>query len=188
MPDIDLWKRLCAGDKSALKVVYEKYAPDLLQYGYKLSRDRTVVEDALQEIFIHCWEKRATLPDVNHIRSYLYTAIRRKIYRKLAYKPRWKALDGEDLDVFECQFSVNETVFEEIPDRENLIYRLRKMISQLSLRQKEIVYLKYFEGMDYDEIETIMGINYQSSRNLLSRALNNLRDLSIFVFLLLYFQ
>lgn len=188
MHENDLWNRLCAGDKNALKTVYETFAPDLLKYGYKLCRDKSIVEDALQEIFIHCWERRATLPEVNHIRSYLYTAIRRKIYRKLAYKPRWKALDGEEPELFECQFSVNESVFEEIAEREKLLSRLRKMISQLSQRQKEIVYLKYFEGMDYDEIETIMGINYQSSRNLLSRALSNLRDLSIFVFLLPYFQ
>lgn len=185
MKDTEIWNELCGGQKSALKRIYDRYAHDLLLYGCKLCRDRTMVEDALQEIFIHCWEKRATLPEVNNIRSYLFTAIRRKLYRELANSPPWRSLDGEaslkrEMSIpFDPMITVNESAFGDTAEQKKLMVEVRKMIAQLSERQREIVYLKYIEGMDYEEITQIMGLSYQSSRNLLSKALKNLRNLNI---------
>ncbi|WP_236976119.1 RNA polymerase sigma factor [Membranihabitans maritimus] len=188
MRDIDLWKQLCAGDKNAMKKIYDNYAKVILQYGYKICKDRPVVEDALQEIFIHCWEKRKTLPEVFHIKSYMFTAIRRKIYRKMNYRPEWKSLEENDSGFFDPGFNINNRFFHNTEGDKKLIDKVRKTITQLSTRQKEIVYLMYFEGMDYEEIEQIMGIKYQSSRNLLSKALKNLRDLSVLVLFISFFQ
>lgn len=50
---------------------------------------------------------------------------------------------------------------------------------KLSDRQKEIVYLKIFKGLSYDEIAPIMNINYQASRNLFSQAIKSLRQLLV---------
>src|SRR5690606_8890356 len=188
LQDSDLWNQFCSGNKKALKTVYDRCAKECLIYGYKLCKDKAIVEDALQEIIIRFWEKRASLPEVTNIKSYIFTAIRRKIFRKMMYKPQWESLDEHDFLFENHQFSINEGVFDHIPERENLSSDVRRMVSQLSSRQKEIVYLKYFEGMDYEEIEKIMGINYQSSRNLLSKALKNLRDLMVFIYMISLFQ
>jgi RNA polymerase sigma-70 factor (ECF subfamily) len=53
--------------------------------------------------------------------------------------------------------------------------RLLKAIEQLSGRQKEIVYLKYYQNLSYDEICDIMNINYQVARNLLYQAIKSLK-------------
>lgn len=187
MEDIIIWNKLCAGQKDSLKWIYDRYARDLLHYGCKLCRNRTVAEDALQEIFIQCWERRSTLPEVHNVKSYLYTAIRRRIYRKMAYEPQWESLDGdeskkgEDQIALETGFSIIGFERDDSPGQKKLMTKVRKMIAQLSDRQREIVYLKFIEGMDYEEIAQIMGISYQSSRNLLSKALKNLRNLSVIV-------
>jgi len=47
-------------------------------------------------------------------------------------------------------------------------------LNELSAMQKEILYLKYYSLMDYDEISDIMNLNYQSARNLVSRAIGKL--------------
>ena len=52
--------------------------------------------------------------------------------------------------------------------------KLKLAFQQLSDRQKEILYLKYYSEMDYDEITKIMDLNYQSARNLVSRAIAKL--------------
>ncbi len=44
----------------------------------------------------------------------------------------------------------------------------------LSNRQKEAVFLKYYNQMSYEDICDIMNINYQSVRNLISTALKKL--------------
>jgi RNA polymerase sigma-70 factor (ECF subfamily) len=48
-------------------------------------------------------------------------------------------------------------------------------IEQLPTRQQEVLYLKYFEGMDYEEISQIMSVNYQVVRNYAYRGLSRLR-------------
>ena len=42
-------------------------------------------------------------------------------------------------------------------------------------RKMEDIYLYYVNGLGHDEIAEILGINYQSSKNLLSRTLSKLR-------------
>jgi DNA-directed RNA polymerase specialized sigma24 family protein len=56
----------------------------------------------------------------------------------------------------------------------------------LSSRQQEILYLKFHSEMDYDQIIEIMGLNYQSARNLVTRALEALRKSMISIFVLIF--
>ena len=53
--------------------------------------------------------------------------------------------------------------------------KLDKAMAQLSDRQKEIIHMKYYQQMEYEEIARIMDLNYQSARNLVNRALMVLR-------------
>ena len=48
-------------------------------------------------------------------------------------------------------------------------------IEQLSNRQKEIIYLKFYNGLSYEEISAVTQLKYQSVRNLFSVALKELR-------------
>jgi RNA polymerase sigma-70 factor (ECF subfamily) len=50
-------------------------------------------------------------------------------------------------------------------------------INQLSNRQKEIVYLKLYQQLSYEEVSEIMQINYQAARNLFYQAIKSLREL-----------
>ena len=54
---------------------------------------------------------------------------------------------------------------------------LMQVFSQLSSHQQEIIYLYYVNELKHEEIAEIMGINYQSSKNLLFRSLSRLRKL-----------
>ena len=63
---------------------------------------------------------------------------------------------------------------------------LTAAISKLSSRQQEILYLKFYSEMDYDQIIEIMGLNYQSARNLVTRALEALRKSMISIFILIF--
>ena len=47
----------------------------------------------------------------------------------------------------------------------------------MSPRQREIIYYRFFEGLDYSAICELMGLNYQSAYNLLQRSLSRLREM-----------
>ena len=54
-------------------------------------------------------------------------------------------------------------------------------VEQLSHRQKEIIYLKFYQNLSYDEVSSIMNINYQAARNLLYQAIKALKKIMIVV-------
>jgi RNA polymerase sigma factor (sigma-70 family) len=54
---------------------------------------------------------------------------------------------------------------------------LKQALQSLPARQKEVLFLRYYNGMSYDEIEQILSINYQSIRNHIYRATQRLRKI-----------
>ena len=50
-------------------------------------------------------------------------------------------------------------------------------LDELSPRQREIIYLRFYQNLSYEEIADIMDLNYQTSRNLLYKAIRSLRGL-----------
>jgi RNA polymerase sigma factor (sigma-70 family) len=53
---------------------------------------------------------------------------------------------------------------------------VKKYFEKLSPRQRQIINLYYLEHRKYDDICRIMGINYQSVRNLMHRSISRLRE------------
>lgn len=64
-----------------------------------------------------------------------------------------------------------------IAEQENEEKRTRVLnaVKQLSPRQKEIIYLKYYQNLSYTQLEEVMSINYQVARNLLHQAMKMLK-------------
>ena len=62
--------------------------------------------------------------------------------------------------------------------------KITELLNQLPKRQKEVIYLHYFEDMDYNQIAEIMSINYQSVLNLTQKALQKLRSADLLLALL----
>lgn len=58
LPDEELWRDLHVGDDDILIFIYEKYANDLIDYGLKLSSNNQLVQDCIQEVFLHLITKK----------------------------------------------------------------------------------------------------------------------------------
>ena len=72
--------------------------------------------------------------------------------------------------------SAEEFIIQDEKKREQT-EKLQSVIQDLSVRQKEVLYLKFYEGMSYHEIEQILGVSQHTARNYLYLALQNLRKL-----------
>jgi RNA polymerase sigma-70 factor (ECF subfamily) len=66
-----------------------------------------------------------------------------------------------------------------IEDEESIekAHRLSIALQKLSRRQKEIIYLKYYQELSYAEVCDIMDINYQIARNLLYQSIKVLKKI-----------
>lgn len=174
--DQQLWRALKAGDKKALAAIYQQEVDALFKYGCQITADQALVEDSIQDLFIELWKNCATLGDTDAIRQYLLVALRRKIIRHLKQGENRTARHLKVVDV-NAQTAAADEVLLEAEETATQQQTVGKALSLLSERQREILYLRYFEEMDYQHIATVLGINYQSVRNTASAGMKALRQL-----------
>lgn len=170
--DKDLWNALRAGNHDALSHIYSTYFRFLFAYGKKIASDQAMVEDAIQELFVELWQRREGLSATDAIQPYLVVSLKRKLFKYLEKDKKTTTLEAKE-NQFGSEAAVERLIIDGEKDSEKA-KALQAAIRQLSARQQEIIYLKYFNGMDYEEITDIMEMNYQSARNLLHRALTKL--------------
>jgi len=155
----------------------DNYA-SLMRYGGKIVSDEEVVKDCIQDCFYDLWQKSDKLMAVENIKHYLLGMLRRSILKKVKVQSKKVSLD-EIHEQFEL--SIESTLIDNEQQQINSV-RLQQVLSELSPKQREIIYLKFQEQLSYQEIEEITSTNYQSIRNLLSKAINNLRQGLLFLF------
>ncbi|QHV96605.1 sigma-70 family RNA polymerase sigma factor [Spirosoma endbachense] len=173
--DDDLWRLIREDQESAFTQLMERLFASLIHYGRKFSSDKDLVQDCVQDVLVDLWLRRTQTQPILSIRTYLFSSVRHSVCRRARQNQRFGSLtsDVEDMP-FTITFSVEETWIADEIDRERL-HQLNLLMNQLPPRQKEIIYLRYYQGLEKDQIASILDINYQSVSNLLHRALTNLR-------------
>jgi len=167
----DQWDQIQAGNKKALDQLFNRYVNILYGYGCALTPDRELVKDSIQDLFLNIWERRDHLPAIERTQPYLQKALRQIIFRKLAASNNHTYSSHEPLDI---------TVSREakwVADEEQLIqsHQVDHILKSLPPRQREIVFLKFYQNMSYEDIALNMGISYQVARNSLYRTMKKLR-------------
>jgi RNA polymerase sigma-70 factor (ECF subfamily) len=131
---------------------------------------------------VKIWVKRTVIGTLRKVKPYFFTALRRQILNQLRNlqlrELRIGALPRPDID-----FSPEEIVVRN-EEYLSLQTRIAALLNELPKRQKEVIYLHYFEEMDYAQIAEVMGIHYQSVLNLTQKALQKLRQANLLSVLL----
>lgn len=170
-----LWRQFQRGDEQAFRELYQAHVRHLLNYGLRLSGSLSVVEDCIQDLFAELWQYRKTLMQPASIRFYLLKGLRNRLnarYRKdIPYASGW---DTDPELPFPVEPSTEQRLIELDMDNE-LQERVRRAMASLSPRQREILYLRYFNDLTYEQICDVTGINYQTARSQVYQALKTLR-------------
>lgn len=143
-----------------------------LSYGRKVHNDRQLVTDSVQELFVYLWTRREHLGDTASVRFYLIKALRTIILKEI--------IRNKTIDLNHSEYKISEQITpeDEIISREQTIERkelIRRVLNNLSSREREVLYFKYFTGLSNDEIANLLEIKYQSVKNVAFRALKKLK-------------
>jgi RNA polymerase sigma factor (sigma-70 family) len=162
---------LKAGNTASFREVFRNYYSQLYLYGYKIVQDKTLLEDTIQELFLELWNNNTS--EIQSVRAYLFKSLQYKLYKKIAVK---KATPLGDSFIVDAPFDINkETLLVEEETEKEKANFVGELLNTLSPRQREIIYLRFYRNMSYEEISYIMQINYQAARNLLSQSLKALK-------------
>lgn len=173
--DGELWKKFREGDRRAFQVLYQKYLQQLFNYGYKVTPVRTQVTDGIQDMFIDLWNNRSSLSHTDNVKYYLFKALRRRLVRNLKKEKKYWLSSDDVLKESTTLVLPLEHVIIEGQENEEKMGKLRKAMSKLSDRQKEVITLIFYDGFSYEECSKLIGINLRSTYTLAWKALASLR-------------
>jgi RNA polymerase sigma factor (sigma-70 family) len=173
-----LWlQRLQQNDEQALAAIMRKYFNALYNYGARFTSDDALIKDCIQEVFISLWQRRENAASILSPRYYLLRAVKNKVLKSLhQQKGRTGSLElDEDYDFLQ-EFSVEKLIIDKQMSEEQA-NTLRKTLAQLSKRQHELIYLKFYQHLDHAQIAGLMNLSRQSVYNLLHETIQKLRSL-----------
>lgn len=179
-----LWKAFKSGNEAAFSTLFHLYYEDVYFYGVRFVGDTELVKDTLQELFSEIWIRRQKLGDVQHIKAYLIKSLRRKLLKIGKAKKRAVQVSNE-LQYLKYGFEISIEDF--IVEKERTTEqhkRLAQILPKLNRTQREIIYLRFYNNMDYKEIAEVTNLKYQSVRNSMHKALKILRE--SFIWWLIY--
>lgn len=173
-----LWKNFLQGNKDALASIFLLVHDELYRYGIKLSGSNDLVKDSIQDLFLQLWKNRDNLRPVDNLKPYLFKSFRNHILDNMEIQNPVVRIEHDFEHPFEVCYSPEDFIIRQQVSEESR-KKIVDALNTLSTRQREAIYLRYFEELDFEAIANIMDMNVQSVRNTMHRGLQALRNLMV---------
>ncbi|MHC4744041.1 MAG: RNA polymerase sigma factor [Planctomycetota bacterium] len=156
MLETELIEATVAGDIDSFGKLAERYYPSMVAIGYSVLSDHGLAEDVAQEAFARALASLRNLRD------------------KARFGP-WLARICRNVANDTVTARARQTRTEYVPDttddsNDDGIRAVRRALQQLPVSTKELVVLRYYDGLYYEEISSVLGISKASINGRLSRA------------------
>jgi len=171
----ELWEKLRKGERNAIESLYRFNYQVLYSYALKISGNKEMSKDCVQDLFVRLWERRSQLNDVSKVRSYLLQSVWHSIIKLMKNENKNVNLNENNHYSIDVVFPKEHQVIND-QDKKDKQKELNHALDKLSNRQKEIIFMQYYEGLNIEEIQQITELKYQSIKNLTYRAMLVLRD------------
>jgi RNA polymerase sigma-70 factor (ECF subfamily) len=157
-PDIALVESAIRGDPDSFTELCRRHYPAMVAIAHSVLGDRHLAEDAAQQAFAKTAVKLPQLKRRNRFAGWLAT-ICRNVARDMARST--KLLQSDDI-------TTKTTAAELHNDNESEV--VKEALSKLSASAREVIFLRYYDGMSYEQISAVLGISEQAINGRLRRA------------------
>lgn len=148
------------------------YEAPLLGYAHSLLHDLDRARDVVQDTFIRLCQQDVEKVREN-LKSWLFTVCRNRsldlIRKDKNLQPmddvRWQHLAGPELQP------------DQLCDREERLAQVMKFLNRLSANQREVILLKFQQGLSYQEISQLTGLTQGNIGFLIHTGLKRLREM-----------
>lgn len=168
--DNNLITALKSGDESAYKFLFNHYYSDLLYYVTALTNNSDKAADIVQDAIIKIWKQRATIQINTSIKNYLFSAVYHQFidaYRK--EKSQSNLLDQLKSEAILERLDLHEN------DQKQRLHQIKKLISTLPPKCKEIFLLSKQDGLRYQEIGSTLNISVKTVEAQITKAFRLIR-------------
>lgn len=167
--DVALVRDLARGDNAALGALYDRYGGLLFAIGLRILGDHGEAEELLHEVFVEAWKQAPTYdPARGSVRAWLSTRMRSRCLDRCKSAGRARSIALDDAPEPRTDPSEDPAL-----TRDRL--RVRAALQTLSVDQREIIELGYFEGLTSSEMASRLGIPIGTVKSRAAAAMNRLR-------------
>jgi RNA polymerase sigma-70 factor, ECF subfamily len=178
--DVELMLDVKAGDETSFGLLLQKYRSPLVNFLFRMVRDRATAEDLAQEVFLRVYKARAQYSPSAKFTTWLFriatnlalNSVRDNRYRKadVSIDAPAEGDEPQPIQLPAREMRIDEHMMER--DRSEFI---RQKISALPEKQRVAVLLHKYEEMDYAEIAKVLECSESALKSLLFRAYETLR-------------
>jgi len=169
------WNAFKDGNAEAFESLYQTYSAGLYNYGSKFTKDKDLIKECIQDLFVNLWTKRTSIGKPEHVKNYLYKSFRHSIFKKTFQLSKNESYEETESYSFQVVLNVEEALIDN--ERQSQVCdQLQQAIAKLTARQREAIFLKFYEQLSYEEIAEVMGISVKAGYKIMARSLDYLRN------------
>jgi RNA polymerase sigma factor (sigma-70 family) len=162
-------------DEEVLFSLMELYYDELFRYGIKFTADVEGTKDALNQFFIHFWDNRAKLAKVDNLKGYLFVSYKRWLIISIRKWQKNRPVSLTDSLISEpAEQSYEEYLVKQIREEEESVV-LKDAIKTLPERQRQLLQMRFYEHMGFEEIAERTSLSQRTVYNKLHEAIKKLR-------------
>lgn len=176
MQQIDFVKQMKQGDICGFDIMYEKYKNQAMHMAYLIAGNYADAEDILQEAFVKCYCNISELKENDKFQPWFFQLLTRTAWRYCKKRSKEQPVE-EIFDVQSMkQINVEGSALDQIMQRERTNV-LCKAIGSLSMKQRTVVVLYYYNQMSIQEMAKVMKCKEGTVKSRLFVARNQLRKI-----------
>lgn len=173
----ELWSSFVSGDDKSLETLYRRYFDELYNYGNKWLNNPSLTQDSIQDLFVKLMRNRLNLAIPDSVKYYLLRSFRSIVLDKIKVKNRVQLMEDPKENLFQVELCPEQQMIG--VQEENLLQkRLSDAMKELTPRQREVIFLKYQEGLSYPEIAEMLSLSQKATYKLVARAIQALRSVT----------
>jgi RNA polymerase sigma-70 factor (ECF subfamily) len=162
-----LMLRVKEGDRAAFEELFRLYQKPLANYLYRLSWNRTLAEDLLQESFLRLWRAAPRYEPTAKVSTYIFR-IAHNLFINAAARRRETPIEGVDA---EWRSSPEAEM-----QRREVQAAVKRAIEALPEGERECLVLSEYQGFKYAEIAEILGVPVGTVKSRMFSAVQRLKE------------
>lgn len=184
LSDISLVNLLMESDQYAYTEIFERYKALLYQHAYRMLQDEDEVNDLVQDLFLTLWQKRENLDIKSSLSSYLYSAVRNRVFDVMAHQK----VVNKYLESIKFFREEGKSVTDEHLRAKELARIIESSIHALPPKMREIYEITRDSDATYREVGELLQLSEKTVKQQVYNALKILRrKLENYLFLFLFF-
>lgn len=165
--------RIKNGDVNAVRIVYELFYRPVYKAAYHITNDTGLAEDAVHEIFLKLPGKITQLEDPSKLEAWLCRMTANTARDIIRCRSR-STLFGEARGIYsDNQLFSPETAFLTMEERRDV----KRQVESLRPEHRQVIYLKYYREMSYEEISSALGVPVGTVKSRLFHARQEIKKL-----------